>query len=319
MYSQVDRNHEVEIMKTAIEYYNHIDSSHSTCGESLRINVSSKQLNWDGLLVEIGHCHSFSSQDATTPNFYFGMTLNESYNMKTIIDDKSTTIFMEAGDVFVNPPCVPFTKTIDEYYEFLVLTVTPQALYGAYNGYLPINQLQFLQNCRLRDPVIENILNLFHIEVLKNGHNGELYIQNLLRLLSNYFIRNYSNLPSLESGQVPRSAISNDQMNTIVEYLEKNMSISVTVEELANLLDINKFHFLNEFKKHTNTTPHQFIISMKIDESKRLLVSTSDSIISIAHDLGFTDSSHFTRTFKKFCNQTPSQYRRTHLNEVSFE
>ena len=138
-----------------------------------------------------------------------------------------------------------------------------------------------------------------------------LYISNILRLFSDYFITNYSNYNDIISNSNNSSTYINaTSLQKIDEYLGNNISNVINIDELAKLINMSKFHFLNEFKKVKEQTPYQYILTYKITKAKTLLEDLALSITEIAQALGFNDSSHFSRSFKAATSFTPKAYRK---------
>ena len=57
------------------------------------------------------------------------------------------------------------------------------------------------------------------------------------------------------------------------------------------------------------TTPREYLLSLRVEAARRLLVTSDTSLAAIATDCGFTDQSHFTKRFQKVTGMTPHQYR----------
>ncbi len=83
----------------------------------------------------------------------------------------------------------------------------------------------------------------------------------------------------------------------------------VSLEDLANVTSLSRFHFLRAFRKETGTTPHAYITARRISRAKELLQKKT-SISQIALECGFFDQSHFSRTFKAWTGVTPASYRK---------
>jgi len=70
-------------------------------------------------------------------------------------------------------------------------------------------------------------------------------------------------------------------------------------------------HRINEiFKQEYNLTVLEYVNKLKLEESKRLLKDTDDSIINIANSIGFSSLSGFYRFFKDGANTSPAKYRK---------
>ena len=64
------------------------------------------------------------------------------------------------------------------------------------------------------------------------------------------------------------------------------------------------------FRKTTSSTPYQFVLSRRLEYSKKLLADPDRSIAQIALAVGFANQSHFTTAFRKAHGITPASYRK---------
>lgn len=296
-------------MKTSIPFYHKETNSPSNCGEPLDISLSSKELNWNGILVERGTSPYFHPKDVITPNFYFAIELEYSYSWQATMGDNTIQLSTQPGDIWINPPNTPFTHNIDLPCNFLIVNISERTMYNNFSGLLP-KGLQFLNNYNIQDKTIESLLQLLFLETQNSGKNGDWYLSNVLGLFANYFIRHYSNYNDLITNRTTTSLIGSDELLIINKIILSRLSNTITIDELADALNISKFHFLNEFKKIVGVTPYQHILNTKIQIAKDELLNTNKKITSIAMELGFSDSSHFSRSFKKATNISPAQFRK---------
>ena len=84
----------------------------------------------------------------------------------------------------------------------------------------------------------------------------------------------------------------------------------VSLERIASLSGLSKFHFARLFKRCTGLSPMQYYNRLKIDFVKDQLQHTDAAIMDIACRMGYSDISTFEKSFKKLCRLSPSQYRR---------
>lgn len=71
--------------------------------------------------------------------------------------------------------------------------------------------------------------------------------------------------------------------------------------------------FSTVLKKATGKTYIQFRNELRIEEARRLLITTDLSIKEIMHHVGYNDPSHFSRDFKRAIGVSPRQYRIDHF------
>jgi AraC-like DNA-binding protein len=82
------------------------------------------------------------------------------------------------------------------------------------------------------------------------------------------------------------------------------------VDELAKIANMSRASFMRTFRAVLGVSPIDYLIGLRVNRAKELLVLTSGSITEIAFEVGFTDSNYFSRQFKKVTSLTPRQYRK---------
>jgi transcriptional regulator GlxA family with amidase domain len=83
------------------------------------------------------------------------------------------------------------------------------------------------------------------------------------------------------------------------------------VSEITKDIPYSKQHICNTFKKYMGQSITEYFLGQRLNYAKYLLLSTSDSIASIANTTGFNNTSFFYRSFKKQFDVTPSELRKT--------
>ena len=109
------------------------------------------------------------------------------------------------------------------------------------------------------------------------------------------------------------SQINPQSMPKVRDYIRDHFLEKLTLDDLADIAGLNKFHFVHCFKAAYQTTPHAFQTMLRINFAKhRLQKYQNESIMAIAQDAGFFDQSHFVKTFKQYLGTTPLEYRLGH-------
>lgn len=108
-------------------------------------------------------------------------------------------------------------------------------------------------------------------------------------------------------------AISNNnlpvEIQRAMKHMEENYAQQISLDDLADLTNMNKFHFSKEFKRYTSFPPHEYLITIRINQAKLLLKNTTLPALKIAHEVGIHDINNFNYLFKKRVGKTPIQYR----------
>jgi len=83
----------------------------------------------------------------------------------------------------------------------------------------------------------------------------------------------------------------------------------IQIKELLRLLNTTERTLERNFKSHVGLTPKQFAKIIQFQYSlSEMTANQMRSLTDISFDSGFSDQSHFIKTFKKYTNQTPSYY-----------
>ena len=102
---------------------------------------------------------------------------------------------------------------------------------------------------------------------------------------------------------------SNEIVKKAIQYISRNFTHNLSLEEVAGHVNLNPAYFSTLFKQSTGSSFKEYLNMVRVEESKRLLANTKNSIIDIALATGFEDQSYFSKVFKKYTGLTPKQYR----------
>jgi AraC family transcriptional regulator len=100
------------------------------------------------------------------------------------------------------------------------------------------------------------------------------------------------------------------RVNAVLDYIENNLSSTLTLEELARVACFSPYHFHRVFASLHGETLHQFIQRVRIEKAASMLVMNHGaSITRIAMDCGFSSSATFARAFRDAFGMSASQWR----------
>lgn len=101
------------------------------------------------------------------------------------------------------------------------------------------------------------------------------------------------------------------------EYIEKNVTEKISVEELAVKYAIGRRHFERRFKKATNNTPVEYIQRVKMEAAKKHLESSRKNVNEVMYDVGYSDTKAFRTIFRKITGLSPIEYRNKYNKEAA--
>ena len=106
--------------------------------------------------------------------------------------------------------------------------------------------------------------------------------------------------------------LHSDIIKAFINYTHQNYAQKIDLFQFAQKHGISKNHFCKVFKKQTNISPHAFVVSVRINESKKLLRSGKYMVSEIAYMVGYDDIAYFSRLFKQKENVSPLEYLKKH-------
>ncbi|MEK8129993.1 ABC transporter substrate-binding protein [Paenibacillus filicis] len=99
-----------------------------------------------------------------------------------------------------------------------------------------------------------------------------------------------------------------DPVAQAVRYIHDHFRTPVTLEALADILDCNSRQLLRMFKSRMKTSPIDYLIRVRMDKAKELLLGTDLTLKEIAEHVGYPDSYYFSRMFKKYEGVSPRSF-----------
>ncbi len=99
------------------------------------------------------------------------------------------------------------------------------------------------------------------------------------------------------------------RLSRAVDYIYQQYHTAISLDELAKVACMSKFHFLRMFKQVHGQTPYQFIAAIRLDKAKQLLSNSDLTVTDIAILVGYEDIATFCRAFKRKHSIWPMSYR----------
>ena len=95
-------------------------------------------------------------------------------------------------------------------------------------------------------------------------------------------------------------------------YIDSRYWDHINLDTISEEASFSKYHFIRLFKQTYGMSPHQYLISVRIDRAK-LFLQSNKAISEVCFLVGFESFSSFTGLFKKVVGQTPSDYQKAQL------
>jgi AraC family transcriptional regulator len=106
--------------------------------------------------------------------------------------------------------------------------------------------------------------------------------------------------------------LTDEQINAALTYIQANRpeveDENLSLSALANELGMSQYYFCHLFKQSTGMSPHQYLISQRVERAKPLLRQSERNITFIAMECGFANSSHCAKCFRTCTGMNPNQF-----------
>lgn len=191
-----------------------------------------------------------------------------------------------------------------------------------------------LINCKSFSQLITNYLIRFNYTILNSipvnniffDHDGK--IRNLFKeLLKEYTSKKPGHIEIMRCHLIEilvltmRSLAKSDKLygthkatREIIDYIDKNFFKHISLSDLCEEMNFSLPYISKRFKVDTGMTFVNFLQKTRVEQSCRLLAQTKEPITVIAHAVGYEDLKFFGKTFRRYMNMSPSEFRHlTHL------
>ena len=186
-------------------------------------------------------------------------------------------------------------------------TVHPALLVHAVYESLHVHYAELVPHLPRHDPLLHHMALVLQAAVEAEDVVGCLYAEALANALAVHLLRRYAigrHLdPPCHGGLTPC------KLHRTIAYILAHLEHKLSLAELAAVAQMSPAHFARLFKGATGQTPHQYVITCRMERAKQLLTETTLPLHDIGARVGYADQSHFTALFRQYVATTPKAHR----------
>jgi AraC family transcriptional regulator len=134
---------------------------------------------------------------------------------------------------------------------------------------------------------------------------GGLYAEALANALAVHLLRRYAIGRHLD--QSFHGGLTPGKLHRTLAYILAHLEHKLSLAELTTVAQISPAHFARLFKCATGQTPHQYVITCRMERAKQLLTETALPLQEVGARGGYADQSHFTALFRQYVATTPKR------------
>ena len=271
--------------------------------------LSSKDLGWDGIHLGYYDLPPYSIPEKVSKQHLILIHLQLPINMS--LEQRFGGRFeknqIHDGEIIIIPANIPHQASWDREHSYIRLSLEPKEL----AHFLPLtesNSIELLPCFQKADPLILGIGLALKTEVESGGMGGQLYSNSLTNTLIAHLLRHYATQKTsiLEN----TDGLPKYKLRQVIEYINDQIDRNFTLTELAAIANMSPSHFASLFKQSTGYAPHQYVIRLRIERAKQLLLEGKFTLADLAYSLGFAHQSHFNHHFKRLVGVTPKVFQK---------
>jgi AraC family transcriptional regulator len=262
---------------------------------------------WKGLVVETHSVGAIEVPEHQHPTLCLHLQTSDQVEMQWLCDGKEDRRTMRAGSLILLKPGAKDTLKLSRPSRRTLVSIEEPLLSRASRELDMRGELSFQNRWVFEDKQLRLLLMEIEREMEDDWAMGPLYGDHLGMSLSLALIKKYGQvaLPrDLAQGGLPRA-----RLLRVLDYINDNSHRDVRLSDLAEVAETSRFHFARLFRECMGVPPHQYLMQQRIEKAKLLLRAPRHNVNEVASATGFTNASHFAKTFRRIVGVSPTGWK----------
>ncbi|BCL38440.1 AraC family transcriptional regulator [Nostoc sp. MS1] len=270
--------------------------------------LTSQASGWSGIYVEHHQQSAFDlPEQIGSQHIICVHQFQQPTQLERSLDGKCQTEEIGCGEIAIIPAQVAHQLRWNTPGNFTLVMLDPAHLHRMVQSSIDVENFELKPQSAIPDPLVYQIVQALKSELEFGGMGGQLMVESLTTTLCVHLLRRYAtrklNLPEYKGG------LSQAQVRYVMAFIEEHLEQDLSLDVIANLVQLSPHYFASLFKQTVGQSPHQYVLHSRIERSKQLLKQSELTISQVAQLIGFQNQSHFTTAFGRIVGCTPKAYR----------
>jgi AraC family transcriptional regulator len=191
----------------------------------------------------------------------------------------------------------------------LQLGISDAALMASSDG--AYGEVELRPSFKFANPRLRALVVAAHAEMVAGFPGGRLFLDSVEQAMAVALVKDHA--VRHHPIEIYRGGLGAGRLRRIKELVDAKMVDDLSLDEMAQSVGLSTAHFARMFRKSTGKTPHQFVLSQRIERAKAMLRAPDARVLDVAVACGFKTQQHFAQVFRDVCSVSPTEYRQDFL------
>lgn len=211
---------------------------------------------------------------------------------------------LTSGDVLIVNSEMIHSSKLHGHVRYVILQVPFSALNGIDDNVEAIRYREYFPQDEAKE-ISSELMKMLECAGEKKSESKIRFISLLYNFL--YLLNTSYRLESSVRSKFSGNGIS--KISPVMTYVEKNFRNKISLKEVADIICVTPEHLCRMFKKYTDITFNEYLLSLRISSFYQSLVTSNQKISTLLEENGITNYKVFSREFKKTFGKTPESIR----------
>ncbi|MEJ3657416.1 AraC family transcriptional regulator [Actinomycetes bacterium KLBMP 9759] len=262
--------------------------------------MTSSTIHWPGMRSEYASLPPSDGTTVTKAN-QLGVSFSHHTDPVRTVGGRSSKADVAAGAVFVTGGDAITWSEVGEWTEAMEIYLDPPLL---------PTEAEVVTALDVRDGVVLGAAHVLRRAHLTGGGLTDMAASTLAHRLGRHLDDVYAPGGRKRAAR-PLGAMERRSVDRVTQFVDAHLQETLTLDRLADVAALSPFHFARAFRASTGISPHRFVTARRIEAARARLIGSRDSVVDIAHAVGFSNVSHFRRVFRRELGTLPGELRET--------
>lgn len=268
--------------------------------------LSSTRASWDkGLLYEVHRMVPHAYDEHVLVGHRLIVNLGGSVRFGWHKGDKPQEALLPTGGFCLQSEGDSNAPFWSDEMTFAAVAVAPALVEALLEERAPAATETFAERRCLAEPTAYGFARAFAAEL--SSPTEPLYAEALSRAFVLHLLSAHGRGPGIKR-LAPRGKLGPAQLRAAVELAHDRLGEGLSTDDLAGVAGYSPFQFSRMFKATTGLAPHQFVMRLRLERARRLLLNGVKGVAEIAIACGFYDQAHLTNAFRRAYGRTPAAF-----------